>query len=65
MELLTAIKADMQRLFDDGFIVFQLDEACFSPKKNDRKHWAPTEKPLELPERWTSVQQLKACAVIC
>ena len=63
--LLRAIKADMQRLFDDGFIVCQLDEACFSPKKNDRRHWAPANRPLEIPERWTSVKQIKACGVIC
>ena len=55
----------MQKLFDDGYIVCQLDEACFSPKKNDRKHWSPARKPLEIAERWTSVKQLKACGVIC
>ena len=63
--MLEAIKKDMVRLFDDDYIVCQLDEACFSAKKNDRKHWAPKGKPFDIQERWTTVQQLKARGVIC
>jgi len=65
VELLDSIRATMQRLYDEGCIICQLDEACFSPKKNDRRHWAPAREPIELPEKWTSLPQIKACGVIC
>jgi len=42
-------------LIREGYEVVQIDEACFSPKKNDRKHWAPAGNPLEVREKWTSM----------
>jgi len=51
-------------LFREGYEVIQIDEACFSPKKNDRKHWAPAGHPLEVREKWTSMPQIKVCGAI-
>jgi transposase len=51
-------------LYERGVEVVQVDEACFSTKKNDRRHWAPAGNPIEIREKWTSLPQIKVCGAI-
>jgi len=51
-------------LHEQGFTVVQVDEACFSPIKNDRRHWAPVGRPITIREKYLTVDQVKVCAAI-
>ena len=62
---LEAVQARVIALASDNYYVVQLDEACFSSKKNDRRHWAPAGKPIEIREKYVALPQIKVCAGIC
>ena len=64
LTLLNSIKGELNALWAEGYIICQIDEACFSPKKNDRRHWANA-GGMEVRERFTSMPQIKVCAAIC
>ena len=63
-EELDALKARLQELATNDYRVVQIDEACFSSMKNDRRHWAPAGDPIEVREKYVFMPQIKVCAGI-
>jgi len=47
-----------------GDVIVQVDEACFTPKAMDRRHWLPR-GGVKVPTRFPDAKQIKYVAAIC
>jgi hypothetical protein len=47
-----------------GDVIVQVDEACFTPKAMDRRHWLP-KGGVKVPTRFPDAKQIKYVAAIC
>jgi hypothetical protein len=61
---LTLVKTQLQQLFDEGYEIFQIDEAVFSPKRYDDREWAPMCLPLAKYNRFQSTKYTACIAAI-